>query len=184
MSSVGGGCTAVKEILLCKFVGYIIMSYINVYTGPMKCGKTSRLIEQYNKFKFSNNKIQMFKPTIDIRFEKDTVKDRNNNEIECININSIKDLLFYENKVDIYFIDEFQFLNGDINDLFYLQDRGKIFYISGLNLTAEKKPFGLMPQLLAIADHIEKFVAISKEYKNIDNKYGLVNNKLYSEVSK
>ena len=98
------------------------MSYINVYTGPMKCGKTSRLIEQYNKFKFSDNKIQMFKPTIDIRFEKDTVKDRNNNEIECININSIKDLLFYENEVDIYFIDEFQFLNGDINDLFYLQD--------------------------------------------------------------
>ena len=141
------------------------MSYINVYTGPMKCGKTSRLIEQYNKFKFSNNKIQMFKPTIDIRFEKDTVKDRNNNEIECININSIKDLLFYENEVDIYFIDEFQFLSGDINDLFYLQDKGKIFYISGLNLTAERKPFGLMKDLLCIADNINCLTSICEHCK-------------------
>ena len=41
-----------------------------------------------------------------------------------------------------------------------MDEKGKTFYISGLDMTAEKKPFGLMPQLLAIADKIEKFAAI------------------------
>lgn len=147
------------------------MNYINVFTGPMKCGKTSRLIEEYNKLKFSDKNIKMFKPTIDIRFSKDSVKDRNNNCIQCTNINSIKDLYFYEKDVDIFFIDEFQFLNGDIQDILNLQSKNKIFYIAGLNLTAERNPFGLMDKLLCISDNIIYLNAICDECKQFNAKY-------------
>lgn len=158
------------------------MNYITVFTGPMKCGKTSRLIEEYNKLKHTDKIIQMFKPTIDTRFEKDFVKDRNDNKIECININSIKDLLFYIDKVDIFFLDEFQFLNGDINDILYLQSLGKIFYISGLNLTAERKPFGLMDSLLCIADNIINLSAVCDDCKEPKAKYTFCTIKKYEDI--
>lgn len=158
------------------------MKYITVFTGPMRCGKTSRLIEEYNKLKYSNKIIQMFKPTIDTRFEKDFVKDRNSNEVSCININSMKDLLFYKDKVDIFFIDEFQFLNGDINDLLYLQKLGKIFYIAGLNLTAERKPFGLMDSLLCIADNIIHLDAICNDCKEPNAKYSFCTVKKFGDI--
>lgn len=130
------------------------MNNVTVFTGPMRCGKTTRLIEEFNKHKYSNKRVLMFKPSIDDRFNKEKVVSRDDMSIESYNINALSDLLLFQDKADIFFIDEFQFLNGDINDLLYLIDLGKQFYISGLNMTAERKPFGLMGNLLCIADNI------------------------------
>lgn len=99
----------------------------------------------------------MFKPTIDNRYSDTEVVSRDGDKIICVNIQNIYDLIAYRDLVDIFFIDEFQFIEG--NDLHVILnnfiDEGKKFYIAGLNLTSERKPFGNMPQLLALADEVE-----------------------------
>ena len=134
------------------------MGLINVFTGPMKSGKTSKLIAIYEDLKdTTNKKCMMFKPTIDSRFAENEVVSRTGDKVFSINIQNIYDLLPYKDLVDIFFIDEFQFLEGQdismiINNFI---DNGKKFYIAGLNLTSERKPFGSIPQLLALAEEVE-----------------------------
>ena len=135
------------------------MNQISVYTGPMFSGKTNALLSAYERATIARKKVLAFKPQLDNRFGENVIKSRRFGEIEAINITSLKELKKYD--ADVYIIDEFQFLEGDIRIIQDLADeKGKIFHISGLDLTAERKPFGHMPELLAIADHIEKFVAI------------------------
>lgn len=134
------------------------MGLINVFTGPMKSGKTSKLISIYEDLNETTKyKCMMFKPLIDNRFSNTEVVSRDRERIICVNIDNIYDLLPYRDLVDIFFIDEFQFIKGQ--DLHIILnsfiDEGKKFYIAGLNLTAERKPFGNMPQLLALADEVE-----------------------------
>jgi len=135
------------------------MNQINVYTGPMFSGKTNALLSAYERATIAKKKVKAFKPKLDTRFGENVIKSRRFGEIEAICITSLKELKKYD--VDVYIIDEFQFLEGDIKVIQDLADeKGKSFYISGLDMTAEKKPFGLMPQLLAIADNVEKFTSI------------------------
>ena len=134
------------------------MGLINVFTGPMKCGKTSKLISIYEDLNETTKyKCMMFKPLIDDRFATNKVVSRDGTSVTCVNIKTIYDLIAYRDLIDIFFIDEFQFIEGQ--DLHVILnsfvDEGKKFYIAGLNLTAERKPFGNMPQLLALADEVE-----------------------------
>ena len=61
---------------------------------------------------------------------------------------------------DVYIIDEFQFLNGDVKVIEDLAQEGKKFFIAGLNLTSEKKPFGKMGDLLCVSDHVTTMTSI------------------------
>ena len=88
------------------------MGDINVFTGPMKCGKSHVILQEAKRQLIAGKTIQIFKPGIDNRFSKDYVQDRNGNKLKAINIDSIDELKDYE--ADVYIIDEFQFLNGDV----------------------------------------------------------------------
>ena len=108
--------------------------------------------------------LKIFKPTIDNRFGNNIVQTRSGKKIDAININSIDELQNYT--ADIYFIDEFQFLEGNVNTIEKLASDGKKFFISGLNLTAEKKPFGKMGDLMCIADNVELMTSVCEICKN------------------
>ena len=132
---------------------------IVVYTGPMFSGKTTALLGAYERATIAHKKVLAFKPQLDNRFGENVIKSRKFGEVQAISITNLEELLKYD--VDVYIIDEFQFLEGDIKVLLELVDtRGKSIYVSGLDMTAERKPFGLMPELLAIADCVQKFVAV------------------------
>ena len=128
------------------------MSDINVYSGPMKSGKTQEILNEYKRQLIAGKSVKMFKPIIDTR-NGNCVIARNGINIPATGIKRISDIKKYD--VDVYFIDEFQFLKGDVSIIQEMADNGKKFYISGLNLTSEKKPFGKMPELFAIADNIK-----------------------------
>lgn len=130
------------------------MGKLIVYTGPMKSGKTTKLIEQYNKTLEKHPKsTYMFKPSIDNRFSSIRVIARGRDEqILATLLNDIDMLWHFRNMYNYFFIDEFQFLDGNINIIKDMLDLNKNFYIAGLNLTAEKKPFGKMGDLLCLAD--------------------------------
>lgn len=134
------------------------MGNINVFSGPMKCGKSTRLIDEAKRQKITGKNIKIFKPVIDNRYSENNIVDRNGNSVEALNIENISDIAKYD--ADMYFIDEFQFLNGDIDIIQKMASEGKKFYISGLNLTAERRPFGKMGDLLCNADNIQMMTSI------------------------
>lgn len=129
------------------------MQDINVYTGPMKCGKSKKLIKEARKYYNEGINIKMFKPIIDNRFSNNKVMDRDGNNFPAINIEKIEDIENYD--AEIYFIDEFQFLKGNVDTIQKLASKGKKFFISGLNLTAENKPFGKMGELMNLSNNVE-----------------------------
>lgn len=134
------------------------MGNINVFSGPMKCGKSQRLITEANRQKVAGKNVKFFKPLMDDRFSKEYAMDRNGNSFPAINIEKIEEIEKYD--ADVYVIDEFQFLNGDIDTIQKLASEGKKFFVAGLNLTAEKKPFGKMGELLCNSDNIQMMTSI------------------------
>lgn len=134
------------------------MGNINVFSGPMKCGKSERLIMEANRQKLAGKKVGVFKPLMDDRFAKDDIVDRNGNKFPAVNIENIEDIEKYN--ADVYLIDEFQFLKGNIDAIPKLAGQGKKFFIAGLNLTAERKPFGKMGDLLCCSDNVQMMTAI------------------------
>ena len=134
------------------------MGDINVYTGPMKCGKSNKIIEEAKRQMIAGKNIKIFKPDIDTRFSKEYIVDRNGNKLKSENISSIEEIQNYD--ADVYIIDEFQFLKGNVDCIEQMAQNGKKFYIAGLNLTSERKPFGLMGDLLCISDNVQTMTSI------------------------
>ena len=134
------------------------MGDINVYTGPMKCGKSHVILQEAKRQLIAGKTIQIFKPEIDTRTVGSFVQDRNGNKLEAVSINNINEIKQYD--ADVYIIDEFQFLNGDVNVIEELAQQGKKFFIAGLNMTSEKKPFGKMGDLWCVADHVTTMTSI------------------------
>lgn len=139
------------------------MGYINVYTGPMKCGKSQRIFNELKRQLIAGRNIKVFKPLLDDRSGDDVISTRAGNSIKAINIQDISELQNYD--ADSYFIDEFQFLQGDVHVIDQMAADGKKFYIAGLNLTSEKKVFGKMGDLMCIADNIEMMTSICEVCK-------------------
>ena len=140
------------------------MGYINVYTGPMKCGKSQRIFNELKRQLIAGKNVKIFKPLLDNRAGDNIISTRSGNSIQAINIKDISELENYD--ADSYFIDEFQFLQGDVSTIDKMTAKGKKFYIAGLNLTSEKKVFGKMGDLLCIADNIEMMTSICEICKS------------------
>lgn len=139
------------------------MGDINVYTGPMKCGKSHKIIEEAKRQMIAGKQIKIFKPQIDERFAKNYIMDRNGNKLESVNINNIDEIQNYD--ADVYIIDEFQFLDGNVDCIEKMASKGKKFFIAGLNLTAERKPFGKMGDLLCVSDNVQTMTSICEVCK-------------------
>lgn len=122
------------------------------------------MLNELEKQSITGKILKIFKPTIDNRFGNNVVQTRSGKKINAININSIDELQKYN--ADVYFIDEFQFLDGNVDIIDKMASDGKKFFISGLNLTAEKKPFGKMGDLMCIADNVEFMTSICEICKN------------------
>ena len=133
---------------------------IKTFTGPMYSGKTTALLSTY--FSMWNKKnILCFKPKINTR--DNGIKSKNIKEsVDAIEINKLEDIYQYLKKnTRTIFIDEANFLKGDVSVLINISvDMNIDIYICGLNMTAEQKPFGIMPDILAVSDYIE----IKKSY--------------------
>lgn len=133
---------------------------IKVYTGPMYSGKSTAIIDSYMNI-WSKKEVLCFKPAIDTR-DLAIIKSRNMKQsIKAICIDDLEEIKKYLTKrIKIVFIDEAQFLKGNVSLLVELSLTKNIdFYIAGLNMTSEQLPFGIMSQLLAIADEIKIFKA-------------------------
>ncbi len=146
---------------------------IKVITGAMFSGKSFELIELLRELDMDTVKI--FKPNIDTR-DKGIIKSRNTNQVyEALLIDDLAEIpQWIDENVKTIVIDEAQFLKGDVSIIMDLHLKGYDFIIAGLNLTSERKPFGIMKDFLSIATKVEVLYAkcaICGEEKAIYTKY-------------
>ena len=140
------------------------MGDINVFSWPMKCWKSMHILNEFNRQLIAGKNAMIFKPQIDNRAGDSYVATRDGKKLVAQNIKDISELENYN--ADVFFIDEFQFLEGNVKTIEKLADSGKKFYIAGLNLTSDKKPFGKMGDLMCIADNIKMMTSICEICKN------------------
>ena len=134
---------------------------IEIICGSMFSGKTEELLRRLRRAEFAKLKIIVFKPKVDKRYHKDNIVSHNNNLIEAIVVNDAKEMLSLADSAQVVGIDEAQFFNkGLINVCNTLADNGKRIIIAGLDMDFLGAPFGVMPHLLSIAEHVTKVHAI------------------------
>jgi len=136
--------------------------WIEVICGSMFSGKSEELIRRVRRVQIAKKKVQVFKPTIDNRYEKQYIYSHNGSKVEAINIIDVKAIpSLLRNDTEVVAIDEVQFFNDDIINIIQdLADQGKRIIVAGLDQDFRGNPFGPMPKLLAIAEYIVKLNAI------------------------
>ena len=83
--------------------------------GPMKCGKTQKILDEAQRQQIAGKDIKVFKPKLDDRFSETQVISRKGYKLNAIGIDNIEEIKNYD--ADVYVIDEFQFLKGDLAEL-------------------------------------------------------------------
>lgn len=135
---------------------------IEVICGPMFSGKTEELIRRLRLARIAKQRIQIFKPVIDDRYDTEYITSHIDQKFLCTPVKTAMDIL--ERLADstrVVGIDEAQFFRGDLLELCEkLANRGLRVIVAGLDQDYLGKPFGPMPQLLAIADDLLKLKAV------------------------
>ena len=136
--------------------------WIEVIAGSMFSGKSEELIRRLRRAKIARQRVQVFKPRIDTRYSRDHIVSHSEMRHESEVVESAAELLAEVRPgTDVVGIDEGQFFDAELvaaaNEL---ARRGMRVIIAGLDQDYTGKPFGPMPQLLAIAEYITKTHAI------------------------
>ncbi len=134
---------------------------IEVVCGSMFSGKTEELIRRLKRAKFARQKVEIFKPAIDVRYSEQDVVSHDQNSIPSTPIDSSASILLLAGDIDVVGIDEAQFLDdGLVNVCNELANRGVRVIVAGLDMDYKGVPFGPIPGLCAIADEVTKVHAI------------------------
>jgi thymidine kinase len=141
---------------------------IEVITGSMFSGKTEELIRRLRRAQFAGLKVEIFKPSIDKRYSEIRVVSHDDKSIVSTPVDNSSAILLLTGLVDVVAIDEAQFFDESIVEVCNkLADDGVRVIVAGLDMDFQGKPFGSMPALLAIAEHITKVHAICMRCGNL-----------------
>lgn len=134
---------------------------VEVICGSMFSGKTEELIRRMKRAKLARQKVEIFKPAIDVRYSEEDVVSHQGNAIPSTPVESAASILLMGSDADVLGIDEAQFFDDQIVDVCNdLASRGIRVIVAGLDLDFKGNPFGPMPKLCAIADEVTKVHAI------------------------
>lgn len=135
---------------------------IEVVCGPMFSGKTEELIRRVKRAQIAKQRVQIFKPAIDIRYDKEDVVSHSSQAIKSEPVESSVDILIrLKDSTRVVAIDEVQFFDENIITVVTkLAARGCRVICAGLDLDYRAQPFGPMPTLLALADDVVKIHSI------------------------
>ena len=144
--------------------------WIEVICGSMFSGKTEELIRRLKRAKIANLHIEIFKPSMDIRFHERNIVSHDENAILSTTVDNAQSILLFAGDADVVGIDEAQFFDDQLPDVCdQLALRGTRVIVAGLDMDYTAKPFGQVPNLLAKADYITKLHAICVKCGNIAN---------------
>ncbi|WZL73589.1 thymidine kinase [Clostridiaceae bacterium 35-E11] len=136
--------------------------WIEIIVGPMYSGKSEELIRRLKRAQIAKQNVLVFKPALDDRYSVEHVVSHSGIELNAILIHEAKDILHYiQEDTEVVGIDEVQFLEEEIIEIARaLADKGLRVVIAGLDMDFRGEPFGAVPQLLAIAEFVDKLSAI------------------------
>jgi thymidine kinase len=135
--------------------------WIEVICGSMFSGKTEELIRRLNRSLIAKQRIEIFKPSIDTRYHLSDVVSHNDSSIRSTPVSFANDILLLSGNSDVVGIDEAQFFDKAIVEVVTkLANSGKRVIVAGLDMDFKGKPFGTMPEIMAIAEYITKVHAI------------------------
>ena len=141
---------------------------IEVVAGSMFSGKTEELIRRLKRAKIAKQKVEIFKPAMDVRYSLTEVVSHDENSIRSTPVENSANILLLSGDVDVIGIDEAQFFDKGLVDVaVQLANMGIRVIIAGLDMDFKGVPFGPIPGLMAVADHITKVHAICVRCGNI-----------------
>ena len=144
--------------------------WIEVICGSMFSGKTEELIRRLKRAQFAKQRIEIFKPIVDTRYDDEMVVSHDANEIRSTPVPVASNIRLLANDVDVIGIDEAQFFDDEIvavcNDL---ANRGIRVIVAGLDMDFKGNPFGPMPALMATAEYVTKVHAVCTRTGNLAN---------------
>lgn len=142
--------------------------WIEVIAGSMFSGKTEELIRRLKRAHYAKQKVQVFKPVVDCRYDANAVISHEGFRIEGVAVDRPLHILYLvDDDTKIVGIDEAQFFDDEIVVVAnYLADKGFRVIVAGLDQDYLGKPFGPMPELLAVAEYVTKAHAICVECGN------------------
>ncbi len=127
----------------------------------MFSGKTEELIRRLKRAQIAKLKVEIFKPKIDNRYDEDAVVSHDNNSIPSTAVENADAILLLSVNTEVVGIDEAQFFDGNLADVCNkLANKGVRVIVAGLDMDFKGKPFGPIPALLSIAEHITKVHAV------------------------
>ena len=142
---------------------------IEVICGSMFSGKTEELIRRLKRAKIANQKIQIFKPSLDSR-NNEYIESHDKNRIKSLTVKASYDVYDIGKDFDVIGIDEVQFFDDEIVSVCNsLANNGVRVIAAGLDMDYLGTPFGPMPNLMAIAEYVTKVHAICSKTGNIAN---------------
>lgn len=135
--------------------------WIEVICGSMFSGKTEELLRRLRRARIANQKVEIFKPRLDQRYDPTRVVSHDANSILATPVEHSTSLLDKTAEVSVVGIDEAQFFDLELTEVCQaLALRGKRIIVAGLDMDFRGRPFGPMPHLLAVAEYITKVHAI------------------------
>jgi thymidine kinase len=135
--------------------------WVEVVCGSMYSGKTDELIRRLKRATIAKQKVITFKPNIDDRYHKKNIVSHDQNSFEAITIDTPEEILHQAKDADVVGIDEGQFMGMGLVDVVNkLASAGKRVIIAGLDMDYLGNPFSPIPELMAIAEHVQKEHAI------------------------
>lgn len=141
--------------------GHKKVGNIEVVAGSMFSGKTEELIRRLRRAKFAKQRVEIYKPAVDVRYSLTEVVSHDENSIRSTPVENSANILLLSGDVDVIGIDEAQFFDkGLIEVVVKLANMGIRVIVAGLDMDFKGVPFGPIPGLMAVADHVTKVHAI------------------------
>ena len=144
--------------------------WIEVICGSMFSGKTEELIRRLNRAKIAKQKIKVFKPSIDKRYDKEYIISHNQKHLSSCIISEASEILSLSEGYNVVGIDEAQFFDlGIVKVCNDLANKGFRVILAGLDMDYQGNPFGPMPALMATAEYVTKVHAVCARSGNLAN---------------
>ena len=144
--------------------------WIEVICGSMFSGKTEELIRRLSRAKIAKQKIKVFKPSIDKRYDKEYIISHNQKHLSSSIISEASEILSLSEGYNVVGIDEAQFFDlGIVKVCNDLANKGFRVILAGLDMDYQGNPFGPMPALMATAEYVTKVHAVCARSGNLAN---------------
>jgi thymidine kinase len=145
--------------------------WIEVICGSMFSGKTEELIRRLRRAQIARQRVQIFKPKIDIRYSDDQIVSHSEMRLSSVAVGSAAEILEkLDPRSEVIGVDEAQFFDNQLVEVCnHLADLGKRVIVAGLDKDYLGKPFEPIPQLMAVAEYVEKTLAICMKCGNPAN---------------